>query len=73
MQYLDASGQEATMGMLQEFIPNQGDGWSYTLSALQDYFQKVGKPSCRRRIRTDHGAAAAWTHPGKIRPLPLLP
>ena len=41
MHYQDASGEEATMGMLQEFVPNQGDGWSFTLSALQDYFQKA--------------------------------
>ena len=39
MEYLDVSGQTATFGMLQEFIANEGDGWSYTLSALQEYFQ----------------------------------
>lgn len=41
LQYFDAAGQEATMGMLQEFIPNQGDGWSYTLAALQEYYQQA--------------------------------
>ncbi len=43
MNYQDASGEEATMGMLQEYVANQGDGWTYTLSALQDYFQKAQK------------------------------
>ncbi len=41
MHYQDASGQDATMGMLQEFIANEGDGWSYSLSALHDYFTQV--------------------------------
>ncbi len=43
MQYLDASGEEATMGMLQEFVANQGDGWSLTLAALEGYFQETKK------------------------------
>jgi maltose alpha-D-glucosyltransferase/alpha-amylase len=41
LQYIDATGQEATMAMLQEFIPNQGDGWSYTLAALGEYYRQV--------------------------------
>jgi maltose alpha-D-glucosyltransferase/alpha-amylase len=39
--YTDASGQESTVGMLQEFIANEGDGWLYTLSALQEYLAKA--------------------------------
>jgi maltose alpha-D-glucosyltransferase/alpha-amylase len=38
MQYTDGAGREATVGMLQEFVPNRGDGWSYTLTALEKYF-----------------------------------
>ena len=41
MQYIDATGHESTVGMLQEFIPNLGDGWSYTLTALQDYYRQA--------------------------------
>jgi maltose alpha-D-glucosyltransferase/alpha-amylase len=43
LQYQDESGSEATMGMLQEFVPNQGDGWSYSLAALQNYYEKAEK------------------------------
>jgi maltose alpha-D-glucosyltransferase/alpha-amylase len=43
LQYIDDSGQEATMGMLQEFVPNKGDGWEYSLSALQDYYDQAEK------------------------------
>ncbi|KJS01349.1 MAG: alpha-amylase [Desulfobulbaceae bacterium BRH_c16a] len=43
MQYLDPSGHESTLAMLQEFIANQGDGWSYTLSALEEYYAMAEK------------------------------
>jgi maltose alpha-D-glucosyltransferase/alpha-amylase len=43
LQYQDASGGEATMGMLQEFVSNQGDGWSYSLAALQNYYEEAEK------------------------------
>lgn len=51
LQYTDDSGQEATMGMLQEFVTNKGDGWAYTLSVLDDYYEKVQK-------RMSEGASA---------------
>ncbi|TKB28659.1 maltose alpha-D-glucosyltransferase [Desulfopila sp. IMCC35006] len=41
LQYVDGAGNEATLGMLQEYIANQGDGWAYSLSALQDYYSKA--------------------------------
>lgn len=54
LQYTDDSGQEATMGMLQEFVTNKGDGWEYTLSALEDYYNQA-----ERRI--SEGASAPTT------------
>jgi maltose alpha-D-glucosyltransferase/alpha-amylase len=41
VRYTDPAGHECTLGMLQKFIPNQGDGWSYTLSALKDYYRQI--------------------------------
>ncbi len=43
LEYHDSSGQTAVMGMLQEFVDNEGDGWEYSQAALQDYFQEVEK------------------------------
>ena len=43
LQYVDAAGKEATLGMLQEYIANQGDGWSYTLAALEDYYRRAAE------------------------------
>jgi maltose alpha-D-glucosyltransferase/alpha-amylase len=35
-----APGQElATLGLLQAYVPNQGDGWSYTLGYLERYLE----------------------------------
>jgi maltose alpha-D-glucosyltransferase/alpha-amylase len=35
-------GQEPlTVGILQEFVPNEGDAWGYTLDALGRYFDRV--------------------------------
>ncbi|MCL7488234.1 MAG: maltose alpha-D-glucosyltransferase [Desulfobulbaceae bacterium] len=43
LHYTGPAGGMATIGMLQEFIPNRGDGWSYTLFALKNYFAKAAK------------------------------
>ena len=43
LQYTGVDGKDATMGMLQEFVPNKGDGWTLTLAALSDYYRKAVK------------------------------
>jgi maltose alpha-D-glucosyltransferase/alpha-amylase len=41
LEYRIQSGQGATLAMLQGFVPNQGDGWSLTLRALDQYFERA--------------------------------
>jgi maltose alpha-D-glucosyltransferase/alpha-amylase len=41
IQYQDNAGRESTLAMLQEFIPSQGDGWAFTLAALDDYYRQA--------------------------------
>jgi maltose alpha-D-glucosyltransferase/alpha-amylase len=36
-----AAGGGGTIAMLQSFVPNQGDGWEYTLHWLQRWFEDV--------------------------------
>jgi len=31
---------QLVLGMLQEFVPNEGDAWQYTLDRLGDYFER---------------------------------
>jgi len=34
-------GELVTLGILHEYIPNEGDGWGYTLDSLRRYFERV--------------------------------
>ncbi|MFN2366967.1 MAG: maltose alpha-D-glucosyltransferase [Desulfurivibrionaceae bacterium] len=45
--YHDESGAESTVAMLQEYIANQGDGWSYTLAKLDQYFRRAAARQAR--------------------------
>jgi len=45
MTYHDSQAEEApegTIGVIQRFIPNKGDGWSYTLAHLDEWLEKAG-------------------------------
>jgi maltose alpha-D-glucosyltransferase/alpha-amylase len=34
-------GEPITLGILHEYVPNEGDGWQYTLDSLGRYFEQV--------------------------------
>ncbi|HEY2335998.1 MAG TPA: maltose alpha-D-glucosyltransferase [Burkholderiales bacterium] len=36
-------GEPTTLMLLQAYVPNQGDGWMYTLGFLQRYLESAGK------------------------------
>ncbi len=40
MTYSDPDGNKSTVAMLQTFVPNQGNGWHYTLKALKQYYEE---------------------------------
>ncbi len=39
--YVRKGNQPISIGILQRFIPNHGDAWSYTLDSLMTYFDRV--------------------------------
>src|SRR5205814_7084866 len=41
LEYISAKGQEYSIGILQGYVPNEGDAWEYTLDALGRYAQEV--------------------------------
>jgi len=41
LEYHAGGGEPATLGILQEFIPNGVDGWSYTTDELGRYYERV--------------------------------
>src|SRR5262249_11424681 len=40
MKYAQDGKQPATLGILQGFVPNEGDGWQWTLDELERYFEE---------------------------------
>jgi maltose alpha-D-glucosyltransferase/alpha-amylase len=44
LEYETALGLRYAAGILQQFVPNEGDAWKYTLASLSDYFQRALSP-----------------------------
>ena len=49
LEYVPAQGEPAALALLQAYVPNQGDGWSYTLAYLERFIET-------RRPEDTHGA-----------------
>jgi maltose alpha-D-glucosyltransferase / alpha-amylase len=39
IEYAPEAAQPATLGMLQAFVPNEGDGWKWTVEELERYYE----------------------------------
>ncbi len=39
MEYRHGKNNPASLGLLQSFVPNEGDAWQYTLNSLASYFK----------------------------------
>src|SRR5207237_7828553 len=49
VEYLPTNGESAAVALLQAYVPNQGDAWSYTLSYLERFVESM-------REEETHGA-----------------
>lgn len=43
LEYHAHDGRQMAQGILQAFVPNQGDAWSYTLSSLRAFYEVAAK------------------------------
>ena len=43
LEYRGARGQRMTQGILQGFVPNQGDAWQYTMKSISNFYNEVSK------------------------------
>jgi len=43
LQYHTRDGKQMAQGILQAFVPNQGDAWSYTLGSLAAFYEVAAK------------------------------
>jgi len=41
LEYVNTQGKQSTVGLLQKYIPNEGDAWAYTKNFLRLYFDAV--------------------------------
>src|SRR5205823_13270129 len=41
IEYRTKKGETAAVGILQKFVPNEGDAWRHTLDALSQYFDRA--------------------------------
>ncbi len=41
LEYRRGRGEPTTVGILQGFVPNEGDAWQYTLDALSRYYEQA--------------------------------
>jgi maltose alpha-D-glucosyltransferase / alpha-amylase len=58
LRYVRPDGKESAQGILQAFVPNQGDAWSYTLKCLADFYVAIGKGPVDGAARSEEKRAA---------------
>jgi maltose alpha-D-glucosyltransferase/alpha-amylase len=66
LDYLDADGTQTTLALLQAYVSNQGDGWTYTLDYLQRFLEQWRDPA-KAPDADVHGAYLALTRTLGIR------
>ncbi len=52
LEFRPVEGEPGCLGILQAFVPNQGDAWKYTLAEVASYFD---------RVSTDGGVAPSFS------------
>lgn len=63
LEYRTDEGKTLTLGILQEFVPNQGDAWSFTLRSLKDLTTDIGTGDVQKSSsgsRPGAGRISGW-------------
>src|ERR1700675_192324 len=58
LEYRGARGARMTQGILQGFVPNQGDAWQYTMKSISNFYNEVGKSSAGGSVAESQNDAA---------------
>jgi maltose alpha-D-glucosyltransferase/alpha-amylase len=54
IEYLSNRKDLLTLGIVQEFVPNEGDAWQYTLDVLRNYYDRaVTRPAAELPLPSD--------------------
>ena len=54
LDYVDPTGQVSTVGILQSYVSNEGDAWSYTLENVKRFFEQVVTTKRSMPFSPDH-------------------
>lgn len=60
LEYCDSQGEKYTLGVLHEYIPNEGDAWVYTLDELGRYIERVESEMTRFPASSLLARGASW-------------
>jgi maltose alpha-D-glucosyltransferase/alpha-amylase len=64
LEYHGARGLGMTQGILQGFVPNQGDAWQYTMKSISNFYNEMGKSSAQVSVADpSHETARALIAP----------
>jgi trehalose synthase-fused probable maltokinase len=64
LEYRNARGLHMIQGILQSFVPNQGDAWQYTMKSISSFYSEVNKNSAVALVaETQSGGARASIAP----------
>jgi maltose alpha-D-glucosyltransferase/alpha-amylase len=55
LEYHTRDGKHMVQGILQQFVPNEGDAWSYTLRCLAEFYGQAAKHSADVSARSSGG------------------
>jgi maltose alpha-D-glucosyltransferase/alpha-amylase len=55
LEYHTRDGRQMAQGILQQFVPNEGDAWSYTLRSLAEFYKEAAQQSTGTAVRTGSG------------------
>src|SRR5579863_2138458 len=59
LEYRARDGKPMAQGMLQKFVPNQGDAWGFTLKSLANYYDAVRKTTPAGSTAAANGVIAS--------------
>src|SRR5579863_9228411 len=59
LEYQARDGKPMSQGMLQKFVPNQGDAWGFTLKSLANYYDAVRKTTPAGSTAAANGVIAS--------------
>ncbi len=73
LEYVSGSGTPTTLALLQAYVPNQGDGWAFTIDYLQRFIEERRGAASEPSPQDVHGAylALAGTLGGRVAQLHL--